>query len=308
MRIYVTGADGMLGTALLDSLAEPPFSAKWTVKGVSATDFDIADAAALRASLDDFAPDVVLHAAACAIVDDCESDPQLARRVNVAGTHHVADACRAAGMRLIYISSDYVFDGRTPPAGGYREDCVPNPVSTYGLTKLAGESIAATVPDHLVVRTSWLFGGRDESTDIVLAAVRRMLRGESPELIHDQYSCPTYTADLAAVLLSVLADQRLNGVLHIANVGSASWHQVGVTAARELRRAGVARVPDPEPVMLARSRFAGQRPLDSSLCTARLASLGLSLPHWSAALGRLCARLLADGVAGVGPAGSRLSS
>ncbi|MBB5077974.1 dTDP-4-dehydrorhamnose reductase [Nonomuraea endophytica] len=278
MRIYLTGADGMLGTALRAELAADPLTEGWGVRGVSVADFDIGDPGAVRASVEDFAPDVVIHTAAHAIVDECEADPQLALRVNVAGVRNVADACRRTGSRLVYVSSDYVFDGADTPDGGYRETDTPGPLSVYGLSKLAGERIAATVDDHLVIRTSWLFGGSDERTDNVLAMIRQTERGERVRLIHDQFSCPTYTVDLARAMV-LLLKRGTAGTLHVANTGSASWFDVArVALGREGRAA--------EPVALDDCGFLGRRPRNSTLSTGRLKHLGITMPDWSDAVSR----------------------
>jgi dTDP-4-dehydrorhamnose reductase len=287
MRIYLTGADGMLGTALTGAIAADPATADWVVHGVSKDDFDIADRDAVLESVERFRPDAVVHAAAHAIVDDCEADPRLAMRVNVAGTHNVVEACRRGAARLVYLSSDYVFDGATPPEGGYRETDTPSPLSVYGLTKLAGERISQTVPDHLVVRTSWLFGGADERTDNVLAIVRQALRGAKSELIDDQFSCPTYTVDLAAAL-GFLLGRGVTGTVHAANVGTASWYQV----ARVALAAYDDELPaDLLPVTLSEQPFLGGRPKNSSLDTSLLAGMGHPMPHWTDAVRRFCREL-----------------
>jgi dTDP-4-dehydrorhamnose reductase len=286
-RLYLTGADGMLGSALTDVLATDPRTADWVTHGVSREDFDIADRAAVTESITAFGPDLVVHAAAHAIVDDCEADPRLAMRVNVTGTHNVAAACRLSAARLVYLSSDYVFDGATPPVGGYREADTPSPLSVYGLTKLAGERISQSVPEHLVVRTSWLFGGADECTDTVLATIHQALQGATSELIEDQFSCPTYTRDLAGALVFLFA-RGVAGTVHVANAGTASWYQV----ARVALEAYDATLPaDVTPVALADMPFLGGRPRDSSLNTGLLASLGHVMPHWTDAVARFSRQL-----------------
>jgi dTDP-4-dehydrorhamnose reductase len=297
MRVYVTGADGMLGTALIAALRESPATADWPVLGVSLADFDIVDANAVRASVTEFRPDAVVHTAAHAIVDECEADPKLALRVNVAGVRNIADACRDAGSRLVYISSDYVFDGADTPPGGYREGDMPSPLSMYGLTKLAGERIAGLLDSHLNVRTSWLFGGNDERVDTVLATVRQASRGERPRLVADQFSLPTYAADLAQALIFVLARPELAGTIHAANRGRTSWYQVGTYLLSELDgfRAGNAGA---EPVALADCAFLGERPSDSTLNTDRLVGLGCPMPDWQDAVTRFCGRLGASDPAG----------
>lgn len=299
MRLYLTGADGMLGTALTEVIRADPALSDWSVLGVSLSDFDIADREMLTRSIDTFAPDVVVHTAACAIVDDCEADPRHALRANVSGTHNVAGACRRTGSRLIYLSSDYVFDGVDPPAGGYRETDTPNPLSIYGLTKLAGERISATVSNHLVVRTSWLFGGADERTDNVLAMVRRAARGERSTLIHDQFSRPTYTVDLARALVALVVDTA-TGTVHVTNAGIASWHEVCEKALAAFDEEQASRLP-PDPIAMQDCTFLGARPPNSTLNTDRMADLGVTMPSWSDAVCRFCAGLATE-LAMSGPA------
>jgi dTDP-4-dehydrorhamnose reductase len=284
----------MLGSALRTELSTDPRTTEWPVLGVSIGDFDIADADAVAKSIEEFRPDVVVHTAAHAIVDDCEADPKLALRVNIAGVRNVVGACRRTGARLVYVSSDYVFDGLDTPLGGYREDDVPNPLSVYGLTKLAGERISATLADHLNVRTSWLFGGTDERVDNVLAFIRQIERGERPRLIADQFSLPTYTVDLARALIHLLTHPpAVTGTIHVANTGSASWFEV----ARYVLDVLGPQPPDalaPEPVALDDCGFLGGRPRNSTLNTQRLARLGFEMPTWQDAVRRFCAQLPTD--------------
>jgi dTDP-4-dehydrorhamnose reductase len=289
MRVYLTGADGMLGTALSAALRANPATADWQLLGVSVADFDIGDADAVRESVESFRPDIVVHTAAHAIVDDCEADPKLALRVNTAGVRNVVGACRRVGGRLVYVSSDYVFDGLDTPVGGYREDDVPNPLSVYGLTKLAGERISATLDDHLNVRTSWLFGGADERVDNVLAFIRQVARGERSRLIADQFSLPTYTVDLAAALIHLLTSPApVTGTIHVANAGTASWYEVA-RYVLELLGPQPAGALAPEPVALDECGFLGGRPRNSTLNTDRLAGLGHTMPSWQDAVRRFCA-------------------
>jgi dTDP-4-dehydrorhamnose reductase len=285
-RLYLTGADGMLGTALTAALAADPVAGGWTTLGVSLADFDIADGEAVARSVESFRPDVVVHTAAHAVVDDCERDPARALRVNVAGVRNVVEACRRTGSRLLYISSDYVFDGAAPPEGGYRESDVPSPLSVYGVTKLAGERLCSLLGERgLSVRTSWLFGGADPRVDVVLAALREADEGRPAALVADQYSLPTYTVDLARALTFLLTrPEPVSGTLHVANAGTASWYDVGL-ALRELRP----RMPEPKPLTMRECGFVGGRPRNSTLSTERLADLGLRLPHWRDALARFVA-------------------
>jgi dTDP-4-dehydrorhamnose reductase len=299
VRLCLTGADGMLGRALTTELKADPHTAGWAVRGVSLRDFDIADTDAVNRSVEAFGPDIVVHTAANAIVDDCERDPAGALRVNTRGVRNVTEACRRAGARLVYISSDYVFDGLDTPPGGYREDDVPGPLSVYGITKLAGEQISAFAPEPLSVRTSWLFGGTDPRVDTVLATVLAARRGEPGQLVHDQFSIPTYTVDLARALVFLLTrDKPVTGTIHVAGSGSASWYDVGrylvsLVAPDEAERLR------PRPVPMDECGFLGGRPRDSTLSTDRLRELGFTMPSWQNALRRFCATLPLESAAPV---------
>ncbi|MGV9881762.1 SDR family oxidoreductase [Streptomyces sp. NPDC003006] len=291
MRLYITGADGSLGKALSKELSADPRTAEWAVKGVSVTDFDIADEAAVLDSVESFRPDIVLHLAAISIVAPCETDPGLALRVNVSGVHQVAEACRSTGSKMVYISSDYVFDGVSAPAEGYRETDVPNPLSVYGLTKLVGEQIAAHVPEHLVVRTSWLFGGAAENNDDVLATIRAAERGEQQELIDDQYSRPTYTVDLARAIIHLITrDTFPTGIVHAANKGWATRYELGAYALMQYDPKLNADHP-PTAISFDDCEFVGGRPKTSAFNTDRLAGLGFTMPGWQDAVDRHCAVL-----------------
>lgn len=286
LRIFLTGADGLLGTAFTASVEQDPAAAGWQVTGVSRNDFDIVDGRAVDQAIDAFQPDVVVHAAAHAVVDDCERDPRMAMSVNVAGTRNVASACGRHGARLVYLSSDYVFDGACPPPGGYTETDLPAPRNVYGMTKLAGERVVELLPDHLIVRTSWLFGGHDETVDNVLAMMRAAARGEASTLIADQFSRPTSTADLAKALIFLIGrPEPATGVVHVANRGRASWYDVGSHLARA-EDDGSRAWPAPLPTRCVDAGFVGDRPQDSTLSTGRLESFGLTLPTWQDAVDR----------------------
>jgi dTDP-4-dehydrorhamnose reductase len=290
VRLYLTGADGMVGTALTAALRADERTADWVLRGVSLHDYDVTDEVATIDSITEFRPDVVVHAAANAVVDDCEINPGRAVAVNVGGVRNVARACQISGSRLVYVSSDYVFDGCDTPHGGYREGNLPNPLSVYGLTKLGGERVTALLPGHLIIRTSWLFGGADERVDVVLQSLRRALRGEPIPLIADQYSLPTFTADLAMAMVFLLArPQQVTGTVHVANAGTASWYEV-VKYALGLGLPVLG--PGPEPVSLDGYPYLGRRPRNSTLNTERLASLGHTMPHWTDAVRRYCEALL----------------
>lgn len=214
MRLLVTGAAGLLGTELV--LAGGRAGHEVVGTDVRSGGVDLTDAAAVAALLEEVRPDVVVHAAAVTAVDRCESEPDLAFAVNGTATGHVARAAESVGAHLVYVSTDYVFDGTK--SGPYDEDDEPRPLSVYGRSKLEGER--AVGPGATVARTSWVCGEHGPSmvrTVLRLLAEQRVLR-----FVDDQVGRPTFTADLAPMLLQ-LAEDRPAGVVHTTNQGEVSW-------------------------------------------------------------------------------------
>lgn len=200
--------------------------------GVDVADGDLSTPAGVATAVEAHRPDLVIHAAAWTDVDSCERAPARAWRMNALATRLVAGASQRLGARLVYISTDYVFDGaRGRP---YAENDPPCPINVYGETKLAGELAAASVGDHLIIRTQWLFGpGR---SNFVEAILQKALRGEALTVVADQWGCPTYTAHLAPMIWQA-ALAGWGGILHVAGRGVATWYDV---AAAALEAAGVA--------------------------------------------------------------------
>jgi dTDP-4-dehydrorhamnose reductase len=216
MRVLITGAGGQLGQDLT-AAANPSAD----VIAADRARLDIADRDAVLQAITGTRPTHVIHAAAWTAVDACEGDPDRAYRLNALGTRHVAEAAALAGAHLTYISTDYVFDGTAPNA--YREWDQTNPLSVYGRSKLAGEREAqALVPGATIVRTSWVCGAH--GANMVKTVLR--LAEHHPELrfVDDQRGCPTFTEDLAAMILR-LATARLPGVLHVTNQGETTWYR-----------------------------------------------------------------------------------
>jgi dTDP-4-dehydrorhamnose reductase len=215
VRIAVTGAGGGLGRAFLASV--PP---DHDVRGFTRRELDVRSADAVMGTLGT-GFDIVLHLAAMTGVDACEEDPQRAAETNVLGTFNVAEAARRSGATLVALSTDYVFDGEkgTP----YVESDVPDPLSVYARTKLAGERAAvAVVPDALIVRTAWVFGSGE---DFVSVAVRQLRRGEEVGGIVDQVGSPTHVDHLAERLVPLVAS-GVRGVVHLAGPEATTWHSV----------------------------------------------------------------------------------
>ena len=226
-RYLVTGARGMLGQAVTAEL----LARGCVVAPTDLPETDLADEAAARRLFGAVRPTRVIHCAAYTAVDRAETDPETCRRVNAEAPGIVARACARAGAAMLFVSTDFVFDGEPPappgrpsegatphPAGAsvppnlgseaarrpYREDDEPHPLSIYGQTKLAGEqAVAAALERHQIVRTAWLYG--PGKRNFVSAMLERLWRGERVRVVDDQTGSPTYTPDLARALADLVA-------------------------------------------------------------------------------------------------------
>lgn len=270
MRIVITGAQGQLGTDLQQTLHG------YQLTLLDLPTFDLTHQDCGRAIVS-AAPEVVIHAGAHTDVDGAERNPALAMAVNADGTERVARAAAQAGARLIYISTDYVFDGRgTRP---YVETDPPNPISAYGESKCAGEQRAlACCENTLVVRTAWLYGRHGKNfvkTMLQLAAERPCLK-----VVADQQGCPTFSEDLAGMIHRLMAHPA-RGILHVTNEGHCTWHEF----ATEIVRLSGHRVPV-EPITTADMPRPAQRPAYSVLSSDRLHHLGFRMPSWQDGLQR----------------------
>jgi dTDP-4-dehydrorhamnose reductase len=287
VKVVVTGASGMLGRDLVRCCAE----AGHATVPLARSDLDVTDEARTRARVRDADPDVVFHCAAFTAVDAAESDEGAALRVNADGALYVARAAAEAGARMVYLSSDYVFDGRS--ARPYRVDDTPAPLNAYGRTKLAGE-LAVRGRDALVVRTSWLFGAGGRN--FVATVLDRARAGEPLRVVDDQVGSPTWTADLAAMLIALVEAGAAPGVYHAANAGAASWFEL---ASEAIRLAGLDAPITPVPTSAVQRPAA--RPAYSVLdCITTYAVSGPARP-WRDAL----AAAIAAGLGAAGGASAR---
>ena len=277
MRIVITGAQGQLGTELRQVLRGHLLTA------LDLPDFDLTNPDC-GGTIVAAAPEVVIHAGAHTDVDGAERNPALAMAVNADGTERVARAAAQVGARLIYISTDYVFDGEgTRP---YVETDRTNPVSAYGVSKCAGEQRAmACCENVLVIRTAWLYGLQGKNfvkTMLQLAAERPCLK-----VVADQRGCPTFAEDLAG-MIGRLVTHPVRGVLHVTNEGHCSWHEF----ATEIVRLSGHRVPV-EPITTADMPRPAKRPTYSVLSAERLHHLGFTMPSWQDGLQRFMKALSA---------------
>ncbi|MFM8889275.1 MAG: dTDP-4-dehydrorhamnose reductase [Solirubrobacterales bacterium] len=216
MKILVTGADGMLGR----DLVEVSLAAGHEVRGLGRTDLDVTDPDRVRDRLEIDRPDVVINCAAWTDVDGAEDDPEGADLVNGEGAANVAQAAASVDARVLYVSTDYVFDGTKGEP--YLESDPPVPISAYGRSKLKGEEATLFAnPRAFVVRTTWLFGAGGPNF------VETMLRAGETEgkvlVVHDQVGCPTWTTHLSVGLVRLLDTDRF-GIHHMAATGHCSWY------------------------------------------------------------------------------------
>jgi len=206
----------MLGQALCKAFA------KHSVYPLSSRQPDVASLDDVRQKVSDLKPDWILHTAAFTRVDEAESNPFEAYRVNALGARNLAAAAVENGSRLVFYSTDYVFDGAQKRP--YREWDPPNPLNEYGRSKLAGEFFVRSIcPPHLVVRTSWLFGSK--GPHFVQRILQLAQERESLEVVSDQLGSPTFTSDLAYMTL-VLVEGEKKGTYHVTNSGNCSWHEL----------------------------------------------------------------------------------
>ena len=283
VKILVTGAAGQLGRELVDVAT----GAGHDVFAASRAELDVTKPEVVRAVVLREQPAVIVHAAAWTAVDACESDREKAMLRNGAATRFVVDAAREVGARVIYISTDYVFDGTKPTP--YVEADVPNPQSVYGVSKLAGERAVDTSIDT-VVRISWVCGFH--GVNMVKTILRIAAQQDTLTFVDDQVGCPTF-ADDAAAMITRLATEARPGIWHVTNQGAVSWYEF----TREVLRAAG---HDPARVKPVRTRDLvparpAPRPANSVLDNAALRTAGISLlDDFRVPLARLVSRLTAQ--------------
>lgn len=281
-KVLVIGAGGMLGQDICARFA-PHFALVTASRRSGDIRLDITDGEAMRRAIGETAPDVVILCAAYTDVDGCERNPEEAYRVNAFGAANVASACDDVGARLLFISTDYVFDGAK--RSGYTEWDAPRPLNVYGASKLAGEQwIREICPRHWIVRTAWLYGAGGKCFPrTILNAARE---GKPLRVVNDQTGSPTFTGDLAGVLLEMVSANAAYGTYHAVNQGSATWYEVAcevvnLATERGLLSAGVSVTP-----VSSREWFSPtRRPAYSVLSMERLRWAGIRLPrYWKEAL------------------------
>lgn len=271
MKVLVTGADGQLGYDVAKELQKQNIECC----GATRKDFDIVNFEATEKFITNYMPDVVIHSAAYTAVDKAEDEQGLCCLVNASATENIAQICKKIDAKMVYISTDYVFDGTKD--GFYEVDDKPNPINVYGKTKLLGEqAVQKILKKYFIVRISWVFG--EHGNNFVKTMLRLGKERKELNVVADQYGSPTYTADLAPLLIEMIKTDKY-GVYHATNEGVCSWaelaEEIFKVAAMNVKVNHIA--TDEYPTK-------AKRPLNSRLSKEKLDKYFYKLPFWEIAL------------------------
>ena len=215
MKVLVTGANGQLGYDVVKELQKQNIECC----GATRQDFDIVDFEVTEKFITNYMPDAVIHCAAYTAVDKAEDEQGLCYLVNASATENIAEICKQINAKMLYISTDYVFDGTKD--GFYEVDDKPNPINVYGKTKLLGEQAVQRLLDkYFIVRISWVFG--EHGNNFVKTMLKLGKERKELNVVADQYGSPTYTADLAPLLVKMIKTDKY-GIYHATNEGVCTW-------------------------------------------------------------------------------------
>lgn len=285
MKVLVTGVKGQLGYDVMNELASRGIEGV----GVDVEEMDVTDAKACETVINEVKPDAVIHCAAYTAVDAAEDNLELCRKVNAEGTRNIAKVCKALDTKMMYLGTDYVFNGEGERP--WEPDDHREPLNVYGLTKYEGEiAVEQNVRKYFIVRIAWVFGVNGKNF------IKTMLRlgkekGEV-SVVDDQIGSPTYTYDLARLLVDMIQTDRY-GRYHATNEGSCSWYEF----ARDIfRQAGMDEVRV-TPVDSSGFPAKAKRPKNSRMSKEKLVENGFEkMPPWEDALGRYLKTLKEKGM------------
>lgn len=280
MKVLVTGVKGQLGYDVMAELAKRNIEAI----GVDIDEMDITDKISVEKVIGEAAPDVVVHCAAYTAVDAAEDNEALCRRVNADGTRNIAEVCKKLDCKMVYISTDYVFDGQgTRP---WEPDDERHPLNVYGQTKYEGElAVQENLSKYFIVRIAWVFGKNGKN--FVKTMLKLAETHDKLTVVNDQFGSPTYTYDLARLLVDMIQTDKY-GIYHATNEGTCTWYEF---ACEILRQAGVKIEVTPVPASEYPAK--AKRPENSRLDKSKLTENGFErLPSWQDALGRYLKEIL----------------
>ena len=282
MRVLVTGAGGLLGSAMATD-----FASHSTLEAAGHRDLDVTDEHAVQALVSRFRPDVIINCAAFNDVDAAEDRAEAALAVNAFGVLGLARSAAGCGAMLVHYSTDFVFDGDA--SRPYGEEDHPRPRGVYAASKLLGEWFAADAPRHYVLRVESLFGPPAVSSarrGSLGTIVDRIRRGEEVPVFVDRTVSPSFTRDVASATRRLVESSAPFGTYHCVNDGAATWREVAEEAARLIGAA-----PRIRALTLETAGLRAARPRYCALSPARLASIGIVMPSWQDALARYLASL-----------------
>ncbi len=273
MKIAIIGAKGQLGSDLAKVFDGEE------IRLFSHNDLDVTNYNSLN-YLISLKPDIIINTAAFHKTDDCEDNPEKTFAVNTIGARNVERACKRSGATVVYISTDYVFDGSKNIA--YNENDIPTPINTYGISKVAGESYTRLSDKHYIVRISSLFGAAGASGkggNFVETMIKKARNNEEIKVVDDMIMSPTYTKDAALMIKNILTQELPHGVYHAANSGQCSWFDF---AAEIFKILGMEARLSPTKTDILQSK--ARRPMFSPLASAMLKKHGLEMESWESAL------------------------
>ncbi|MGX8943255.1 dTDP-4-dehydrorhamnose reductase [Symbiopectobacterium sp. Eva_TO] len=277
MKVLLTGANGQLGRCFQDTLP-----ADWQILATDSVELDITDRDKITAAVIAFKPDAIVNAAAYTAVDKAESEAELAERINSTGPANLANVAAQHGIRLVHVSTDYVFDGNanTP----YTEESPTNPLSVYGITKLAGErAVSATAPSAIIVRTAWVFS--EYGNNFVQTMLRLGKERDALSIVNDQRGCPTYAGDIAHAIIALLQQNAAGGIYHYAGDKEVSWFEFAQAIFFvAVQNTVLTKAPTLTPITTAQYPTFAHRPAYSTLAGNKIKGLGIALSDWQRAL------------------------
>jgi len=275
MKVLVTGVKGQLGYDVVRELQKRGHEAV----GVDIDEMDITDAAAVERVMTEVQPDAVIHCSAYTAVDCAEEDIEICRRVNVDGTSNIAKICKKLDCKMLYLSTDYIFsgDGERP----WEPDDEASPLNAYGQSKYDGElALKKYVEKYFIVRISWVFG--INGNNFIKTMLRLGRENGAVKVVDDQIGSPTYTYDLARLLVDMIESDRY-GAYHATNEGICSWYEF----AKEIFRAAGMDNVSVTPVKSGEFPVKAKRPKNSRMSKEKLVTNGFSLlPAWQDAVAR----------------------
>lgn len=272
MRVLVTGADGQLGYDIVKKLKELNIEHI----GVDKEDFDLTNEKDTEEFILDYQPDVIVHCAAYTDVDQAEVERELCYQINVEGTRYVAEVAKELDAKMIYISTDYVFDGQGKKPFEVTDE--PNPINYYGETKYQGEQeVQKLLTKYFIVRTSWVFG--EHGDNFVNTMLKLGKERDEISVVDDQYGSPTYTGDLAELIIEMIKTNKY-GIYHATNEGSCSWYEF----AKEIFKASDINI-EVKPVSSDEFETKAKRPINSRLSNIKLKNFDMNvLPKFTNSL------------------------